>query len=113
MVCSSPNVAIFISIGDWFHIPSTVGRFSEHLVFFLFYRLQLVTASILGIPMEQSMGYVSKAYASHMEMGGYVVAVAYFFGLAGGIYLKYYGLFSAALDLILISLSLNHGFYLV
>ena len=35
-VVRRPAVAIFISIGDWFHIPSTVGRFFEHLVFFSF-----------------------------------------------------------------------------
>ena len=46
--------------------------------FFLFYRLQLVMGTTLGIPMEQSMGYGSRAYASHMEMGGYMVAVGYF-----------------------------------
>jgi len=46
--------------------------------FFLFYRLQLVIATAFGIPMEQSMGYTSKAYASHLEMGGYIVAVTYF-----------------------------------
>lgn len=46
--------------------------------FFLFYRIQLVAGTALGIPMEQSMGYGSRAYASHMEMGGYIVAVGYF-----------------------------------
>ena len=89
------NLNIYLNEKPWsvvrpmwlFLFPSVIGftylvRLDVSLsiwFFFLFYRLQLVTASTLGIPMEQSMGYVSKAYASHMEMGGYVVAVAYFF----------------------------------
>ena len=46
--------------------------------FFLLYRLQLVIGTAFAIPMERSMGYGSRAYASHMEMGGYIVSVIYF-----------------------------------
>ena len=49
--------------------------------FFLLYKAQLVIGTAFGLSMKQSMGYGSREYASHMEMGGYIIAVAIFFWL--------------------------------
>ena len=48
-------------------------------VFFLFYKVQLVVGTAFGLSMQKSMGYGSRAFASHMEMGGYITAVVFFF----------------------------------
>jgi hypothetical protein len=48
-------------------------------VFFLIYKAQLVIGTAFGLSMRQSMGYSSRAFASHLEMGGYIAAVVLFF----------------------------------
>lgn len=46
--------------------------------FFLFYRLELVIGTALGLQMPHSMGYGGREFASHQEMGAFIVAMAFF-----------------------------------
>ena len=47
-------------------------------VFFVLYKVQLIVGTAFGWSMQRSMGYGSRAFASHMEMGGYIMAVVLF-----------------------------------